>query len=161
MTKEWIEWDRENGPYPDERKWVVLLIKSSDNYLPNSLNVGYLRYAAGDKSCPYFVIPGGVKAINCPFIPLAYSEVLPDDFLYPKGYLAEAENKDPIEPPAAANFMRKTMDLRWFGTVLQQRWEWAGLSEWRSLPTVTMEEYEKEPPKGKWPNDNGMTNWKG
>lgn len=92
---EWIKWDIENGPYPDERKWVVLLIKSSDNYLPNSLNVGYLRYAAGDKSCPYFVIPGGVKAIY-PFIPLAYSEVLPDDFLYPKGYLTEAEPKEKV-----------------------------------------------------------------
>ena len=79
---DWILWDKE-GPQPKERKWVALLVRSSKPGLPNSVNVGYLRYAAGDKSCPFFVIPGGVAA-KFPYHVLAYSEVLPESFTYPK-----------------------------------------------------------------------------
>jgi hypothetical protein len=44
---------------PVERKPVLVqTAPKPDEGLPAAVAVGYLRYSAGDKTCPFFVIPG-------------------------------------------------------------------------------------------------------
>ncbi|NTU88446.1 MAG: hypothetical protein HGA54_00850 [Actinobacteria bacterium] len=43
---------------PPERKYVLVMTKSNDEASPNPIYVGYLKYAAGDKYSPYFIVPG-------------------------------------------------------------------------------------------------------
>lgn len=59
---------------PKERKYVLCRIAPRDEEgLPEAIAVGYLRYAAGDKSCPFFVIPGVGGQVT------AYADCLPQD----------------------------------------------------------------------------------
>lgn len=78
----WYKFDKAKGSRqkrPPERKYVVVKLESTDPCsLPEGLAVGYRKNAAGDKQCPYFVIPGiGGEVI-------AWCDCLPDDFKYPK-----------------------------------------------------------------------------
>lgn len=64
-------WKIFDGTYskklPKERKYVLVQMgpteplqgESAGSYgLPPRVAVGYLRYSAGDKNCPFFVVPG-------------------------------------------------------------------------------------------------------
>ena len=55
----WYPFDQQKGSYqmrPPERKYVLVLLQTKE--VPNGVALGYLRNAAGDKQCPYFVVPG-------------------------------------------------------------------------------------------------------
>lgn len=60
----WIPFSREHGQdqqLPPRKRCVLLMLPERQTELgtmPPSVAVGYLKYAAGDESCPYFVIPG-------------------------------------------------------------------------------------------------------
>lgn len=90
----WHPFDKAKGfrqLRPPLRKWVVVMLAPKDPHqvalgfefkpevpglvvYPPGVAVGYRKDAAGDKSCPYFVIPGiGGEVI-------AWSDCLPDDF---------------------------------------------------------------------------------
>lgn len=48
-----------NEDVPPEYKLVLVQISGAEEIgMPPSVAVGYLRFAAGDKRCPYFVVPG-------------------------------------------------------------------------------------------------------
>ena len=77
----WIEFNqalKNNQELPDERRCVLVHFDGSESKA-RGIAVGYLRYAGGDKTCPYFVTPqfGG--------IPTHWCDSLGDDFVCPKG----------------------------------------------------------------------------
>jgi len=43
---------------PEERKLVLVRSVSLVTGYPDPIGLGYLKFAAGDKTCPYFVTPG-------------------------------------------------------------------------------------------------------
>ena len=78
----WHPFDKSKGSRqlrPPMYKWVLVRLQSKDpDCLPDGLAVGYRKNAAGDKQCPYFVIPGIGGEV------LAWCDCLPDDFEYSK-----------------------------------------------------------------------------
>ena len=75
-----IEWKGFNPDttqeLPDERKLCLCMIKGEESLgMPPSVAVGYLRYAAGEKSCPFWVVPGFGRK----FIVVGYADILPYD----------------------------------------------------------------------------------
>ena len=89
MTK-WYPFDPDKGyrqKRPEDFKWVLVKTRSRGPGLPDPISVGYIKYAAGDRSCPYFVCPGvGGTA-------MAWCDCLPDDY-------AETRPKASITVPA-------------------------------------------------------------
>lgn len=63
---------------PAERRSVLVKI-AADPPHSSAVAVGYLRYAAGDRDCPYFVVHGFGRA----FIVTHWSDSLGDDFHAP------------------------------------------------------------------------------
>jgi len=61
---------------PKERRCVLLAIADGPNGQAAGTMVGYLRYASGDKSCPYFVIPGAREGFKVTH----WADCLGDDF---------------------------------------------------------------------------------
>ena len=56
----WYPFDEARGyrqKRPPVKRPVLVLVKTSEN-LPNIIAMGYRKNGAGDKRCPYFVIPG-------------------------------------------------------------------------------------------------------
>ena len=91
MTAKWIPyndlyWEQESQPFskkwPKERKAVLLRLEPwPDKGIPASVCVGYLRFSAGDKHYPMFVMPGtniirGRKVTH-------FCDCLPDAFKFP------------------------------------------------------------------------------
>ena len=57
----WYPFDTAKGyrqKRPPIKKLVLVQIRSNDDSSPDPICVGYRKDAAGDKRCPYFVIPG-------------------------------------------------------------------------------------------------------
>lgn len=57
----WYSFDASKGSHqklPPEKKYVCVLIQSVRPGFPNPVMAGYLKYAAGDKQSPHFIIPG-------------------------------------------------------------------------------------------------------
>lgn len=55
------EFDKSKGSkqkLPKERKLVIVRMEVNMVGFPDGFGVGYLRYAAGDKNSPYFVVQG-------------------------------------------------------------------------------------------------------
>lgn len=99
MSMKWYPFDKSKGynqKRPPIRKYVLVLLPPKPSHVldlgvdlkpgipdlvasyPPSVAVGYRKDAAGDKTCPYFVVPGlGGE-------PLAWCDCLPDDFEWPK-----------------------------------------------------------------------------
>lgn len=92
MIFKWVQFSSNNGQnqvLPPLRRFV-LVVSTHDTQrkelpgglalnvgTPNSVAVGYLKYAAGDKTCPYFVIIGvGGDATH-------WCDCLGDDFSTP------------------------------------------------------------------------------
>jgi hypothetical protein len=81
---DWVAYNRElwhKQPLPKERKYVLVKVaERDDNFmrLPVTLAVGYLKYAAGDRYSPVFIVPG----VGGPVV--AWSDSLPADFEWPK-----------------------------------------------------------------------------
>lgn len=76
----WVAFDQSKGSRqkrPKERQWVLVLLESKREGLPEGVAVGYMKNAAGDKQSPYFVTTGiGGKAV-------AWCDCLPPDYEYP------------------------------------------------------------------------------
>ena|SRR3990167_9503726 len=77
-----LEWNEFNGTSPDlppERKLVMVIVEEEpDKGLPPTLAIGYLRYSAGDKESPYFVIPGRGGSVSF------WRDCIQDDFATPE-----------------------------------------------------------------------------
>ena len=74
----WVPYERErwhHQPLPKERRWVLLLLAAQpEKGWPQGVAAGYMKFGAGEKDSPYFIIPGiGGKVI-------AWCDCLPDDF---------------------------------------------------------------------------------
>ena len=57
----WVNFDKAQEDYqelPPERRDVLVLLQRTRSNFPKGVAVGYLRFAAGCKDSPYFVIPG-------------------------------------------------------------------------------------------------------
>lgn len=78
----WHPFDQSKGyrqKRPPLRRWVVVQLASTDpETFPPVIAVGYRKDAAGDKSCPYFVVPGIGGTV------LQWCDCLPDAFTVPK-----------------------------------------------------------------------------
>jgi len=80
---EWIDYDRErwhNQNLPPERRYVLLQVAARETPtmgLPPTVAVGYLKFAAGDKHSPHFIVPG----VGGPVV--AWCDCLGDDFHAP------------------------------------------------------------------------------
>ena len=83
MSANWIDFDARKGskqPLPKERRDVLCYMQSSrPGVLPNGVAVGYLRYAAGDKDSPHFVVPG----LHTGQV-LKWSDCLPTNYEWPR-----------------------------------------------------------------------------
>jgi len=82
MDKKQPNWHEFHGPsheLPPERKLVMVIVKEEpEKGLPPTLAVGYLRYAAGDKQSPYFVVPGRGGHVS------HWLDCIAEDFATPK-----------------------------------------------------------------------------
>ena len=57
----WYSYERElwhNQKLPKERKYVLVEVESSGPPYPNAIMLGYIKYAAGEKDSPGFVVVG-------------------------------------------------------------------------------------------------------
>lgn len=70
--------DRYNEPLPPERRMVMVQIDRSESEAP-CVAVGYLKFAAGDRECPFFVVPGALPH----FVVTHWADCLGDDFEAP------------------------------------------------------------------------------
>lgn len=76
---QWIDFDPAKGyqqPLPPERKLVMVQSEGrTAKGLPPSVSVGYLRFAAGEKDSPFFVVPGVERGKD-----VAWCDCLPEGF---------------------------------------------------------------------------------
>jgi hypothetical protein len=81
----WYKFDRSKGSRqkrPPVRKLVLVrLAPMGDDAAtyPHGIAVGYMKNAAGDKQCPYFVVPGLHTGKE-----VAWCDCLPEGFEWPK-----------------------------------------------------------------------------
>lgn len=69
---------RYGGELPPERHMVLVQIDGGIGEAP-AVGVGYLKFAAGDRDCPYFVVPGAREN----FVVTHWADCLGDDFTAP------------------------------------------------------------------------------
>jgi len=81
MDWNWIPFDQAKyagQPLPRERRYVLCQVaEREEKGLPPSVAVGYLRFAAGDRDSPGFIVPG----VGGPVV--AWCDCLGDDFVAP------------------------------------------------------------------------------
>lgn len=64
---------------PQLKRYVLVQLSAQpDKGLPGAVAVGYMKNAAGDKQCPYFVVPGAAAGE-----PTHWCDCLSDDFCAP------------------------------------------------------------------------------
>jgi len=78
MKFNWVPFNGPDGKLPPERRDVLVKLDSPINEV-GAVVVGYLRYAAGDKTCPYFVC----SAVQTPWTVTHWCDCLGDDFVAP------------------------------------------------------------------------------
>lgn len=71
---------------PPEKKWVLVMIKNDSPMYPHPVVVGYLKFAAGVKSEPYFVTPGASleQSPTGPERVITWCDCLPETFEWPQ-----------------------------------------------------------------------------
>lgn len=75
---EWIAFDSANWAtqeHPAERKLVLVQSEGRPGGVSPSVSVGYLRFAAGCKDSPFFVVPGVERGKD-----VAWCDCLPEGF---------------------------------------------------------------------------------
>jgi hypothetical protein len=104
MNYRWVNFDPTNWAtqeHPPERKLV--LVQSEGGVVDGaiiqapSVGVGYLRYAAGCKDSPFFVVPGGKRGRD-----IAWCDCLPEGFgapLWPGYPVAQLEESEAVRNP--------------------------------------------------------------
>jgi hypothetical protein len=77
----WVEYERNKWaqqPLPRERKHVLVQVAAREaDGMPPAVAVGYLRYSAGDRNSPTFIVPG----VGGPVV--AWCDCLPKGFNAP------------------------------------------------------------------------------
>lgn len=78
----WYPFDKDKGyrqKRPPEKKLVLVRVRVPEkpSCCPSGIAVGYMKNAAGDKSSPYFVVPG----IGGPVF--EWCDCLPENFEWP------------------------------------------------------------------------------
>lgn len=84
MGEKWYRFATERGyrqKRPPERKYVLVAVAPT-NSLPVGVAVGYLKYAAGEKDSPFFVVPHFGHGESHRVI--AWCDCLPDTLEFPK-----------------------------------------------------------------------------
>ena len=76
----WYTFDKSKGSKqkrPPIGRWVLVRLASFDKAMgmPDPVVAGYRKDAAGDKQCPYFIVPGAYNGE-----PYAWCDCLPDYF---------------------------------------------------------------------------------
>lgn len=69
---------------PEPKKWVLVQLDTGDRTMPNPVVVGYLKYAAGVKTEPYFVTPGAAVPKYTPDRVIAWCDALNPGFDWPE-----------------------------------------------------------------------------
>lgn len=100
----WIDFNTD-GPMPAERRYVLVAIPACSPNAP-CVMMGYLRYAAGDLMCPYFVTPGGPPGAP---VPTHWNDCLGDDYR-PPGF--ENSAKQHGFPAFTTDRLRAARDLQ-------------------------------------------------
>lgn len=81
----WYKFDSKKGyrqKRPEIKKWVLVIVKSQKDGIPNGVRIGYRKDAAGAKNCPQFIIPGG-NFTDKQLEVIAWCDGLRDNFAYP------------------------------------------------------------------------------
>lgn len=71
-------WNVVGAKWPPMYRMVLVATDKFEGSAP-AINVGYMKFAAGDLECPYFVCPGAQRG----FRPLYWNDCLGDDFAPP------------------------------------------------------------------------------
>lgn len=79
-----VDWIPVAVAWPQKHRMVLVATDKFESSAP-AVNVGYMKYAAGDLDCPYFVCPGAQRG----FKPLYWSDCLGDDFMSPNWYMRQ------------------------------------------------------------------------
>lgn len=83
MSANWVDFDKSKGSkqsLPKEHREVLCYMQSArPGTWPNGVAVGYLRYAAGDKDSPHFVVPG----LHTGRV-LKWCDCLPQNYAWPR-----------------------------------------------------------------------------
>jgi len=90
---DWIDFERDlssKQKLPEEHKNVLVQVETRQLGVPHAILVGYLRYAAGDKDSPQFIVPGLPRVDNADGMPIVgrimrWCDCL-DGFIVPSGY---------------------------------------------------------------------------
>jgi hypothetical protein len=81
MNPTWREFRVQDRKLKSIERRLVLVITARTRSYPPAVAVGYLKFGAGDRQSPYFVIPGGaggdVRRVT------HWADVLGDDFSVP------------------------------------------------------------------------------
>ena len=92
----WYPFDKAKGSRqkrPPEKRYVLVRLERTARGNPEAIAIGYRKNSAGDKQCPYFVIPGlGGDVVG-------WCDCLPEDvewWLESQQQLVNA--KDPLDP---------------------------------------------------------------
>lgn len=83
MIQVWYKFDEAKGSRqkrPPIKKYVLVAIDPQEPGKPVGVGIGYRKDAAGDKQCPYFVVPG-LYPRNGKVI--AWCDCLPDEWVWP------------------------------------------------------------------------------
>ena len=92
----WYGFDSNKGypqKHPAINKWVVLLVETQIDGIPNGLRIGYRINAAGCVASPQFIIPGGNYNMNKQLKVIAWCDCLNDGFDYPKELTKEHDGR--------------------------------------------------------------------
>ena len=96
MSGKWRPFDMRLGSkqeLPTAKRCVLVQTAAQpDVGLPPGVAVGYLKFAAGDRNCPYFVTPG----IDCKVV--FWNDCLGDDFHAPLWRLPQPNPRSESTP---------------------------------------------------------------
>ncbi len=80
------EWHEVGSSWPTMYRMVLVATDKFEGSAP-AINVGYMKYAAGDKDSPYFVCPGAQRGFKA----LYWCDCLGDDFAPPNWQMTQPE----------------------------------------------------------------------
>ena len=77
---------------PPQRRVVLVILPRRERGVPESVACGYMKFGAGDRKSPYFVIPGIGGT------PRAWSDCLPEEIASNRSFVPEEYRDDPLDP---------------------------------------------------------------
>lgn len=83
-----MNWICVGDDWPKPYRMVLVATDKFPGSAP-AINVGYMKYAAGDRACPYFICPGAQLGFKA----LYWSDCLGDDFEPPNWQMRQPERE--------------------------------------------------------------------